>query len=68
MEAPATGGSGQDVAQQQPTTTVQSPQRVPYSGDAIKLFVGQIPKSMPDDQLRALFEPYGTILDAAIIR
>ena len=33
-----------------------------------KLFVGQIPKSMVEDQLMPLFQQYGTIMELSVIR
>eukprot|EP01102_Stenamoeba_stenopodia_P010890 TRINITY_DN3319_c1_g1_i1.p1 TRINITY_DN3319_c1_g1~~TRINITY_DN3319_c1_g1_i1.p1 ORF type:complete len:366 (-),score=80.96 TRINITY_DN3319_c1_g1_i1:560-1657(-) len=33
-----------------------------------KLFVGQIPKSISEEELRAVFEPYGTIEDMTVLR
>lgn len=33
-----------------------------------KLFVGMIPKTMGDDELRALFSPYGNLEELAILR
>lgn len=36
--------------------------------DAIKLFVGQIPKHMEEDDLRPVFEEFGEIFDLAVIR
>jgi hypothetical protein len=34
----------------------------------LKLFIGQVPKSMSEDDLAFVFEPYGRILDLAVIR
>lgn len=36
--------------------------------DAIKLFVGQIPKHMEEEDLRPVFEEFGEIFDLAVIR
>lgn len=36
--------------------------------DAIKLFVGQIPKHMDEDTLRPIFDDFGEIFDLAVIR
>ncbi|KAL2088671.1 hypothetical protein ACEWY4_015570 [Coilia grayii] len=36
--------------------------------DAIKMFVGQIPRSWSEEQLRELFEPYGTVYEINVLR
>ncbi|XP_061591631.1 CUGBP Elav-like family member 1 isoform X2 [Cololabis saira] len=36
--------------------------------DAIKMFVGQIPRSWSEEQLRELFEPYGAVYEINILR
>ncbi len=36
--------------------------------DAVKLFVGQIPKDMEEEALRPVFAEYGTIFDLTVIR
>lgn len=36
--------------------------------DAIKLFVGQIPKHMSEDELGPVFDEFGEIFDLAVIR
>lgn len=36
--------------------------------DAIKLFVGQVPKDMDEDALRQYFTEFGEIFDLSIIR
>lgn len=33
-----------------------------------KLFVGQIPKNMTEDDLMPLFQQYGSIIELAVIR
>lgn len=33
-----------------------------------KLFVGQVPISMDEPQLKAVFEPYGSLVEVAILR
>ncbi|XP_053710401.1 CUGBP Elav-like family member 1 isoform X2 [Synchiropus splendidus] len=36
--------------------------------DAIKMFVGQIPRSWSEDQLRELFEPFGAVYEINVLR
>uniref|UniRef100_A0A674NJ71 Cugbp, Elav-like family member 1 n=2 Tax=Takifugu rubripes TaxID=31033 RepID=A0A674NJ71_TAKRU len=36
--------------------------------DAIKMFVGQIPRSWSEEQLRELFEPYGVVYEINVLR
>ncbi|XP_045928919.1 CUGBP Elav-like family member 1 isoform X7 [Micropterus dolomieu] len=36
--------------------------------DAIKMFVGQIPRSWSEEQLRELFEPYGPVYEINVLR
>ncbi|XP_051997729.1 CUGBP Elav-like family member 1 isoform X6 [Xyrauchen texanus] len=36
--------------------------------DAIKMFVGQIPRMWSEDQLRELFEPYGSVYEINVLR
>uniref|UniRef100_A0A672QVI0 CUGBP Elav-like family member 1 n=1 Tax=Sinocyclocheilus grahami TaxID=75366 RepID=A0A672QVI0_SINGR len=36
--------------------------------DAIKMFVGQVPRTWSEDQLRELFEPYGAVYEINILR
>lgn len=39
-----------------------------YSGDVVKLFVGQVPRTMDEADLFPIFEKYGPMQDVAIIR
>jgi uracil-DNA glycosylase len=36
--------------------------------EAIKLFVGQVPRNWEAEQLRPVFEPYGEIQDLSILK
>ncbi|XP_055363611.1 CUGBP Elav-like family member 1 isoform X5 [Betta splendens] len=36
--------------------------------DSIKMFVGQIPRSWSEEQLRELFEPYGAVYEINVLR
>jgi len=42
--------------------------RTEKDSDAIKLFVGQVPKNFEDKDLRPYLEPYGEIFDLSILR
>lgn len=42
--------------------------QVTKDADAIKLFIGQIPKSYNEEQLTAFLQPYGTIHDISILK
>src|SRR4051794_26323488 len=46
-----------------PQEVTEPPAQGPY-----KLFVGQLPKTMQDEDLKKIFEPYGTILEFNIIK
>lgn len=37
-------------------------------GDAIKMFVGQIPRSMDENDLRKMFEEYGSVYQINVLR
>jgi len=37
-------------------------------GQAIKLFIGQVPRTMPDSEVRSMFEQYGPIADFTLLR
>lgn len=45
-------------------TQVHQQHRMPHA----KLFVGQLPKHINEDQLRPIFEEYGEIIELAILR
>ncbi|KAL2308906.1 hypothetical protein Nmel_005077, partial [Mimus melanotis] len=36
--------------------------------DAIKMFVGQIPRSWSEKELKELFEPYGAVYQINVLR
>lgn len=55
------GVEGEDDADDQ----YIDPQRL---DQPLKLFIGQVPKNMNEDELVFVFEPYGRILDLAVIR
>lgn len=69
-----------DPSQQQPTTNVLQAQPSDWSpplasapppsqGDQpVKLFVGQVPKTFEEDDLRPYLEPYGPIQELLILR
>ena len=38
------------------------------SGEIQKLFVGQVPKTMLEDELRPMFIPFGNVVDVHVIR
>lgn len=38
------------------------------SSDLVKLFVGQIPKDMNEDNLKQYFEEFGPIAEVSVIR
>ena len=46
---------------------MNSPQTEP-DPDAIKMFVGQVPRSMDEDDLRKMFEEFGPICQLNVLR
>lgn len=54
-------GGAEPIDQQPPI----DPQRL---SQPLKLFVGQVPKNMTEEDLAFVFEPYGRILDLTVIR
>lgn len=57
--------SSDQIAVSSNTTTSSAPAK---DDDAVKLFVGQIPREMNEEQLRPVFGEYGTIFDLTVIR
>ncbi|XP_014678566.1 PREDICTED: CUGBP Elav-like family member 2 [Priapulus caudatus] len=66
-----------DVAVAVAVTTSQPPQPPPHAHvnkqdgpdvDAIKMFVGQIPRNMDDKELRAMFEAIGPVYQLNVLR
>lgn len=41
---------------------------VGVGGESIKLFVGQIPRTWEDAEVRRVFEPFGAIQDLSILK
>ncbi|XP_030650208.1 CUGBP Elav-like family member 1 isoform X7 [Chanos chanos] len=60
VEVPALGGS------KKMNGTLDHPDQPDI--DAIKMFVGQIPRSWSEEQLRELFEPYGAVYEINVLR
>ena len=44
------------------------PAAPPKDPDAIKLFIGQVPKSVEEADLRVVFEPYGRIHELVVLK
>lgn len=53
-----------------PSSPFKSPTatQIIHETNVVKLFIGQIPRTMEEDSLSSLFEPYGKIFEICIIR
>lgn len=58
----------QAATTEQTRATAGAPAGLTKDGDAVKLFVGQIPKDMGEDALRPFFAEYGPIFELTVIR
>ena len=59
---------GLSPIQHQPNLQMSSQQQQTPDPDAIKMFVGQIPKSMSEEELREMFEEFGTVYELNVLR
>mmetsp|Transcript_40988 Transcript_40988/g.87315 ORF Transcript_40988/g.87315 Transcript_40988/m.87315 type:complete len:652 (+) Transcript_40988:363-2318(+) len=65
VEEELQAGGGGDSAGHGENQLYIDPQRL---SQPLKLFVGQVPKNMTEEDLAFIFEPYGRILDLTVIR
>ena len=65
MEFGTVGGQQQSS---QPPPSPEALQTIDKEPDAIKLFVGQVPKTMQEDDLRPYLESFGAIYELIILR
>ena len=49
-------------------TAAQPGEQMEPDADAIKMFVGQIPRSMDEGELRKMFEDYGPVFQLNVLR
>lgn len=66
-----TGGSSSDAQAGSSTADPSSPPAntgPTKDEDAVKLFVGQIPKDLSEEDLRPIFAEYGSIFELTVIR
>ncbi|CAK4068010.1 unnamed protein product [Aphanomyces euteiches] len=63
---PQSGYSGLDYDEQDVEDYASNPHAQPV--DAVKLFVGQVPRTMDEEELRPVLEAFGPLYDLVIIR
>lgn len=69
LSCPVTNSNSTDSSSSSSTTTTATTtnQREPDS-DAIKMFVGQIPRNMSELELKAMFQEYGSVYQLNVLR
>ena len=50
------------------TASAQQPDQMEPDADAIKMFVGQIPRSMDEPDLRKMFDEFGPVYQLNVLR
>ena len=68
----ATAGNGETTSAASTVTTTpaskQQQQPEQPDSDAIKMFVGQVPRSMDEAELRLMFEDFGAVYQINVLR